>query len=172
MSKDATVQLKILKLNQMRLLTDLMGQINELKYSTTEPGIQTTRAKLDADAKAKRAKLDIEEAAIKQEAAHEAELKKMETGHQPAENQPDFLSGLAAISAAGTCAGYASLVVEADPRIYTAAQVADISGKALDAYEVEAESDKVATVKFESENDFEVVKHTNMDDYFIQLDDY
>lgn len=87
--------------------------------------------------------------------------------------------GLAAISAAGTCAGYASLVVEADPRIYTAAQVADISGKALDAYgnylwnqEVEAESDKVATVKFESENDFEVVKHTNMDDYFIQLDDY
>lgn len=56
--------------------------------------VEATRAKLDADAKAKRAKLDIEEAAIKQEAAHEAELKKMETGHQPAENQPDFLSGL------------------------------------------------------------------------------
>ena len=39
MSKDTTVQLKILKLNQMRLLTDLMGQIHELKHSTTEAGI-------------------------------------------------------------------------------------------------------------------------------------
>jgi len=41
---------------------------------------------------------------------------------------------LAAISTVGTCAGYASLAVDVDPRINIAAQVADYSGKALDAY--------------------------------------
>ena len=41
MSKDITIQLKMLKLNQMRFLTDLMGQINELKYSSTEAGVQS-----------------------------------------------------------------------------------------------------------------------------------
>jgi len=40
--------------------------------------------------------------------------------------------GLVAVSAIGTYAGYASIVVEADPRIYTAAKVADISGQVLD----------------------------------------
>ena len=47
MSKDTTIQLKILKLNQMRLLTDLMGQIHELKHSTTEPGIQSKCDEID-----------------------------------------------------------------------------------------------------------------------------
>jgi len=48
MSKDTTIQLKILKLNQMRLLTDLMGQINELKYSSTEAGVQSKCNDIDA----------------------------------------------------------------------------------------------------------------------------
>jgi len=48
MSKDTTKQLKILKLNQMRLLTDLMGQINELKHSTTEAGIHSKCDEIDA----------------------------------------------------------------------------------------------------------------------------
>jgi hypothetical protein len=40
--------------------------------------------------------------------------------------------GLAAISAMGTCADYASIIIEIDPRIYTAATVANYAGQGLD----------------------------------------
>lgn len=56
--------------------------------------VKAAKAKLATDAKSKQEKLSIEEAAIKEEAAHEAELRKMEVGHQPTENQLDFLSDL------------------------------------------------------------------------------
>lgn len=40
--------------------------------------------------------------------------------------------GLVAVSMVGKCASYASLAVEADPRIYTAAKLAENSLKVLD----------------------------------------